>query len=224
MQVKEKQGQHQLSDREVVERVLTGEKELYEILMRRYNQKLYRVIRGYLKDACEVEDAMQNTYLKAYEKLYQFHGEAQFSTWLVRIGINEALGWLRQNQKAAFLHSIQEDQPDQQLLELPDTKSMNPEINTIHKEMQLLLEQAIDNLPTKYRVVYMLREVEEMSTAEVTACLAISESNLKVRLHRAKTLLKENLYQLSASRDVFTFGSKHCDKLVNQVMARLQQV
>jgi RNA polymerase sigma factor (sigma-70 family) len=224
MQVKTIQGQHQLSDSEVVERVIAGEKELYEILMRRYNQKLYRVIRGYLKDEYEVEDTMQNTYLKAYEKLYQFNGEAQFSTWLVRIGINEALGWLRQNHKAAFLHTTEEDQLGLQLLELPDTKSMNPETNTIHKEMQHLLEQAIDSLPPKYRMVYMLREIEEMSTAEVTACLAISESNIKVRLHRAKTLLKENLYQLSSSRDVFTFGSRHCDKLVHQVMAKLQDV
>ncbi|WP_347158167.1 RNA polymerase sigma factor [Pontibacter chitinilyticus] len=226
MQARETQYRQQqlLADIEVVERVIAGEKQLYEILVRRYNQRLYRVIRGYLKDESEVEDAMQNTYLKAYEKLYQFKDEAQFSTWLIRIGINEALGRLRQHKKSASLHTAPDNLPEVQLLELPDVKSMNPETKTIYREAQQLLEQAIEALPPKYKMVYMLREVEEMSTAEVISCLDISESNVKVRLHRAKSLLKESLYQLSASQDVFTFGLKRCDRIVEKVMTKLEAV
>ncbi|MBF9252608.1 RNA polymerase sigma factor [Pontibacter sp. 172403-2] len=221
MQATQVKNTQQLSDIEVVRRVLAGEKELYELLMRRHNQKLYRVIRAYLKDECETEDAMQNTYLKAYEKLYQFSGNAQFSTWLIRIGINEALGWLRKNEASVCKRAAQDGPTEDRVLELPDTKAMNPETKMIQQETQQMLEQAIDALPPKYKIVYLLKEVEDMSTSEVTASLHITESNVNVRLHRAKSLLKESLYELSASKAVFVFGLRRCDKLVEKVMAKL---
>lgn len=160
---------------------------------------------------------MQNVYLKAYEKLYQFKEEAQFSTWLIRIGINEALARLRQKEKLHATLALQDDISKYHVLQLPDLR-MNPESKTIHSEMQQLLEKAIDGLPTRYKVVYILHEVEEMSTAEITGCLGISESNAKVRLHRARLLLKDRLYELSATRDIFNFGFKRCDRLVEKVI------
>lgn len=221
MQATQIKNTQQLSDMDVVKRVLAGEKELYELLMRRYNQKLYRVIRAYLKDECDTEDALQNTYLKAYEKLHQFSGNAQFSTWLIRIGINEALGWLRKNEASGCRQTVQSKLPGGLMPELSDTKTMNPETKMIQQEMQQILEKAIDALPPKYKIVYMLKEVEDMSTSEVTASLQISESNVNVRLHRAKSLLKESLYELSASKAVFVFGLRRCDILVESVMAKL---
>ncbi|WP_242926136.1 RNA polymerase sigma factor [Pontibacter vulgaris] len=215
--------EHSIPDAEVVERVLAGEKELYELLMRRHNQKLYRVIRSYLKDEAEIEDAMQNAYLKAYEKLYQFKAEAQFSTWLVRIGINEALGRLREKGKYTSILSPELGHLALDVLQLPDAISMNPENKAIQKEVKLLLEKAIDNLPAKYKTIYMLREIEEMSNTEVAACLNLSESNVKVRHHRAKALLKESLYALSVNKDVFAFGYRRCDALVAKVMAVLPE-
>jgi RNA polymerase sigma factor (sigma-70 family) len=213
--------QHRIPDAEVVERVLAGEKELYEILMRRHNQKLYRTIRSYLHEEEEVEDTMQDTYLKAYEKLYQFSFKAQFSTWLIRIGINEALGRLREQKKFASFHGQGENLSDLAILELPDTRSMNPEHKAIQKEVKQLLEKAIDKLPAIYKTIYMLREVEEMSIAETAACLNLTEENVKVRQHRAKLLLKESLYQMSVNREVFEFGSGRCDRIVDKVMAAL---
>lgn len=211
--------ENQLTDIEVVNSVLAGEKDLYEVLMRRYNQKLYRVIRAYLKDECETEDAMQNTYLKAYEKLHQFKGTAQFSTWLLRIGINEALGQIRRNGRLAALNAAPSEE---HLLQSPvTTDSMDPETKTIQKEVLQLLEKAIDALPATYRVVYVMREIEELSTSDITACLGISESNVNVRLHRARLLLKESLYELSTSRHIFAFGNERCDRLVEKVMAIL---
>ena len=221
MQATQVKNMQQLSDMEVVRRVLAGEKELYELLMRRYNQKLYRVIRAYLKDVCETEDAMQNTYLKAYEKLYQFSGSAQFSTWLIRIGINEALGWLRKNEASGCRQTVQSKLLGGLMPELSGTKTMNPETRMIQQEMQQILEKAIDALPPKYKIVYMLKEVEDMSTSDVTASLHISESNVNVRLHRAKSMLKESLYELSASKAIFVFGLRRCDNLVEKVMAKL---
>ncbi|MFD2245275.1 RNA polymerase sigma factor [Pontibacter ruber] len=212
---------HRVSDTEVVERVLAGEKEFYEILMRRHNQKLYRIIRSYLHDEEEVEDAMQDTYLKAYKNLSQFSFKAQFSTWLIRIGINEALGRLRQQKKLAAFHDQKDNLSELTLLQLPDTKNMNPEHKAIQKEVKQLLEKAIDKLPAAYKTIYMLREVEEMSVTEVAACLNLSESNVKVRQHRARLLLKERLYEMSVNSEVFEFGSRRCDRMVEKVMGAL---
>lgn len=208
-----------LPDQEVVERVRSGEKGLYEILMRRYNQTLYRAVRSYLRDGDDVQDAMQEAYVKAYTKLDQFKGDSAFSTWLVRIGINEALQVLRK-QRTMHIYT-DPGQRAEGLTQLPDTGQMNPEQRTIRDEHRRLLEQAVDRLPDGYRAVYMLREVEEMSVAEVSQVLGISESNVKVRLHRAKIMVKDALLSAHQAGAAFEFGNAHCDALVAAVMARI---
>jgi RNA polymerase sigma factor (sigma-70 family) len=211
-----------ISDTEVVARILSGEKELYELLMRRHNQKLYRTLRSYLQREAEAQDAMQDTYLRAYEKLHQFRKDALFSTWLVRIGINVALGKLREGKRFATTTTLEGILDDSLIFQLPEPSLMNPEKIAIQKEMKKLLEKAVDSLPEKYRIIYVLREMEDMPISEITRCLDLSESNVKVRLHRAKAMLKEGLYELSVSReDVFEFGSKRCDALAARVMAAL---
>ncbi|MEP6738379.1 MAG: RNA polymerase sigma factor [Chryseolinea sp.] len=204
----------QLDDVTVVRRVIGGEKELFEILLRRHNQTLYRVLRSYLKDEDDIRDAMQNTYLKSFNKLFQFQGNASFSTWLIRIGMNEALLRLKiiKREQANFLGS-----DDERLNLIPD-KQMNAETKIIRREAEQMLEQAIDNLPEMYRVVYMLKEIEGMSNSEVCESLSLTDSNVKVRLHRAKAMLKDSLYTLSISSDVFEFGKGKCDDIVNAVM------
>lgn len=209
------------TDAEVVVRVLDGEISLYELLMRRYNQTLYRTVRSYLKEEQDTEDAMQDTYLAAYEKLYQFRHEARFSTWLIRIGINVALGKLRDRKKFAQAPASDYTLPENYLSLLTQSNFMNPENLAIRKEVKQLVEQAIDRLPEKYRVVYTLLEVEGMSSHEVAQCLDISESNVKVRLHRAKSLLKDSLFRHSVGQDVFEFGSRRCDAMVEYVIAGL---
>jgi RNA polymerase sigma factor (sigma-70 family) len=205
-----------LDDFSVVRRVLAGEKELFEILLRRYNQTLYRVIRGYLRDEKEIQDAMQNTYLKAFDKLFQFKGEAAFSTWLIKIGINEALIRLKQMRKNKTIHS-ELDSDSNQIQQVPD-KQLNAEKAIIRQEAQRLLEAAIDHLPEKYRLIYILKEVEGLSNDQIAESLGISDSNIKVRLHRARLLLKDNLYNRSLGIDVFEFGNARCDAVVNFVM------
>jgi len=213
-------GNARLSDQEVIHKILTGEKQLYEILMRRYNQTLYRAVRSYVKDQ-EVEDIMQDAYVKAFEKLHQFKGEASFSTWLVRIGINEALQYQRKNRKAYYSSLDQQEEGQQNIIQLPDTNKMDPEKRAIKQETRLLLERAIDQLPQKYRIVYILREVEGWSNSEMAQCLNISQSNAKVRLHRARQLLKEHLYKASLDKDLWEFGDQRCNQLVNKVLKRI---
>ncbi len=206
-----------LDDIEVVRRILAGEKELFEILLRRYNQTLYRVIRSYVKDEDEIQDAMQNTYLKAFDKLFQFQGHSTFSTWLIRIGINEALLRLKimKNEKNIYLNST--EFTSEAIHQIPDNQ-MNPEKIILREEAKRILEKAIDSLPEKYRVIYVLKEIEGLSNNEVSESLNLTDSNIKVRLHRAKSLLKDNLYTLSSSTTVFEFGNSRCDAIVHFVM------
>lgn len=210
-----------LTDAAVAERVLAGEVSLYELLMRRYNQKLYRVIRSYLKQEQEVEDVMQDTYLKAFEKLSQFRSDSQFSTWLIRIGINNALARLQEQKRFSPAAPLLDQPEDFSYLLNQTNNPMNPEQLAIRQEVKQLLEKAIDSIPEKYRIVYTLREVEDMPIQEITQCLDLSESNVKVRLHRAKSMLKESLFKLSINRDVYEFGNMRCDRLVEHVLKTL---
>lgn len=209
-----------IPDTEVIKRILDGEKELFEILLRRYNQTLYRVIRSYIQSENDVEDVMQNAYIKAFQKLVQFRGDATFSTWLIRIGINEALQHIRKNKRNPGANGHDEDLT--KILQLPETDKMNPEKHMIKHEIQLLVEKAIDRLPEKYRIIFMLHEVEGAKNSEIANCLNLSDSNVKVRLHRAKNLLKEEFYKLSSEAPVFEFGNSRCDRIVYNVMNNIQ--
>lgn len=210
---------YKISESDVIKRILAGEKELYEILIRRNNQKLYRVIRSYILDSAEVQDIMQNTYLKAFEKLYQFKQDSTFATWLIRIGINEALARLREKSRLLNLSISSIENKSNAILEIPDSDQLNPEKRIIMNEAKQLMERAIDSLSVDYRTVYMMREIEEMSMAEISECLDISVSNAKVRLHRAKNTLKEKLYSISSdSSDLFGFGFTKCDNISDRIM------
>ncbi|WP_223826541.1 RNA polymerase sigma factor [Flagellimonas sp. S3867] len=215
---------HKLPESEIIKRILSGERELYEILLRRNNQKLFRVIRSYIKDESEVEDIMQNTYLKAFEKLYQFKHSSAYGTWLIRIGINEVLARLKEKDRVVHLYQRPFEAKQNTILEIPDKSQLNPEKRIIRNEAKQLLENAIDSLDTKYRTVYILKEIEEMSINDISDCLKISKSNVKVRLHRAKNTLKEKLYELTNNKeDVFGFGFSRCDNITDKVMAAILQ-
>jgi len=206
-----------LADNDVVRRVIAGEKSLFEILMRRNNQKLYRIVRSYLRDEEEIRDVMQNTYLKAFDKLSQFHGDAAFSTWLIRIGINEALMRIKDIKKTKVLYLNSDHVDAEKLNHIPD-KQVSIEKQIIKQEMQQVLEHAIDGLPEKYRVVYVMKEVEGMENLQVAGILGISEANVKVRLHRARAIIKDLLLKFTEGADVFGFGNSRCDALVEAVM------
>ena len=209
-----------LDDATIIKRIIAGEKELFEIILRRYNQTLYRVIRGYLRDTATVQDAMQNTYLKAYDKLFQFRGHSAFSTWLIRIGINEALLQLRGIRKEQAFYVVGQDTDVEEIEQIPD-RQMNPEMLIINQEGDRLVETAIDSLPEKYRLVYILKEVEGLSNGVIAECLGISDENVKVRLHRAHKLLKDSLSIFTSDVRVLEFGNSRCDAVVDFVMLHI---
>jgi RNA polymerase sigma-70 factor (ECF subfamily) len=209
-----------IDDHEVIKRILGGEKELFEILLRRNNQKLYRVVRSYLKDENEVSDIMQNTYLRAYQSLYTFNFKSQFSTWLIRIAINEALRRIESYKRNLFTH-IEAHPDNKKIVSQTDSEYSNPEEKLIRKEAGYLLEKAIDKLEAAYSTPYILFELEGMKISEIAEVLNLSTSNIKVRIHRARQMLKEILYGLSNDRSIFEFGSSRCDNMVEQVMMLL---
>ena len=209
---------HKIKEAEVIKRILGGEKELYEILVRRNNQKLYRIIRSYLKDETEIEDIMQNSYLKAFTKLYQFKLESSFSTWLIRIGINESLARLKEKGKLYFLNEHSDKLKRNTILEMPDNKQLNPQDKMIRNEAKQILENAIDQLDIKYRTVYIMKEVESMSLKEIAMALDLTIANVKIRLYRSKEMLRMKLYELTNDENICEFGFSRCDRVTENVM------
>ena len=210
------------ADGEIVRRVLQGDLVLFELLMRRHNQRVYRAIRSILRDDSESEDVMQEAYVRAYEHLIQFEGRAQFSTWLTRIAVNEALKRLTARGRLDPLDQQQYEGEGGTMTEL-QSNSPTPEASASRSEVSGLLEEAIMALPYTYRTVIVLRDVEEMSTAETAEALSLTESNVKVRLHRAHELLRSDLYTRAgaSSAQAFEFHATRCDRVVQAVFERL---
>ncbi|HUF10185.1 MAG TPA: RNA polymerase sigma factor [Rhodothermales bacterium] len=206
----------QLPDEDVVTRVTAGDTALFEILMRRHNQRMYRMARAILRVDDEVEDVLQQAYFNAYQHLDQFSGESQFSTWLTRIVLNEALG--RRRKRAPLFAEGEEV-----MLNLVDNKIRDPEQQAASSELRSVLESEVSSLPDSFRVVFIMRDVEGLSTAETATCLGVSEDLVKTRLHRARTMLRDNLYRRAGVTvdSIFAFGNARCDRVVAAVMQRI---
>jgi RNA polymerase sigma-70 factor (ECF subfamily) len=210
------------SDEQVVCRILTGETALYELLMRRHNQRLYRVARAILRDDSEAEDVMQDAYVRAYQHLAEFEGRAKFSTWLTRIAVHEALARSRRRARFHSLDNLEESHGD--TMSSLASSDRSPEQKTYDRELAGVLEKAILRLPEDYRLVLMLRDVEGVSTEEAAACLKITEENVKIRLHRARTTLRKHLYAQAGATALhsFQFHAVRCDRVVRSVFAVLK--
>lgn len=207
-----------ISDHEIITRILNGEKNLYALIVRRYNQRLYRVAMSIINDDAEVEDVMQVTYINAYENLGKFAFKASFSTWLTRILINESLLRLKKRGKSI---NMNDDIMDKEIYQQHKIEVQTPVARMLNSELKVALEEAIAQLPEKYRTVFIMREIEDMNVAETQACLDISEANVKVRLNRAKALLKESLSAFYKKEDILHFHLTRCDKMVEQVMSKI---
>jgi RNA polymerase sigma-70 factor, ECF subfamily len=216
--------QEPLSDEEVVARVLAGETGMFEIVMRRHNQRLYRVARAILRNDGEAEDVMQDAYVRAYEHLDQFAGKAKFSTWLTRIAVHEALARQHRGNRYQDLEPMSEREGDP--MDRFASVAPDPEQQASNSEVRRLLEEAVEKLPDAYRTIFMLRDVEEMSTTDTADVLEITEENVKVRLHRARALLRKSLYARAGMerKEAFEFHATRCDRVVKIVFERIQKL
>jgi RNA polymerase sigma-70 factor (ECF subfamily) len=202
-----------LSDEAVINEMRNGNIDLFRIIIKRYNQRLYRTAVAFNIDDDECDDILQKTYISAYEKLYQFKGEAKFSTWLTKILINECLMYKRinknRNRKKESFENVTSIFKEHQ----------TPEDTFMQSELKNILENEINKLPEKYRQVFILREVEGLNVKETSDILGITETNVKIRLHRSKSLLQKKLSENFNYREALTFGNKRCDSISDNVMS-----
>lgn len=212
---------------DIVKRVLGGDSASFELIMRRYNRRLYRIARGVLRSEADAEDVVQDAYIRAYENLERFQGSGPLSAWLAKITVNEALGRLRRAEGAG--KSISFDEPEEREVASFMANMISalptPEQNAARGELRRFMEVAIDALPDPYRMVFVLRGVEEMSVAETADCLDVEPATVKTRYHRARKILQEHLSSLvdSTAGEAFPFDGERCDRIVSGVFRRLEK-
>ena len=217
------------SDTEIARRIGLGDRHAFELLMRRYNQTLYRTARSILRDDAEAEDAVQEAYLLAYRAMGAFRGDAKLSTWLIRIVVNEAIARSRKRARRAEIIQLG-GQPGTDAnapeVNLNEVTPEQPEHAALRAETRRLLESRIDALPETFRTVFVLRALEELSVEETAASLGIPVATVRTRYFRARGLLREALAREIdfAFGDAFAFAGARCDRIVAGVLARLDEI
>jgi len=204
-----------LADEEIVARVCAGDVALFEVLMRRYNQRVYRAARAVLHDDHEAEDAMQEAWVRAFANLSTFAGRARFSTWLTRIVLNHAIERGRVRRRTFDLSAAPRGS-------LPEPVR-SAEQQMLDDELRRALERAVSELPDVYRTTFLLRAVEGLSTAEAAECQDITEETVRTRLHRAREILRHDIERRFGAqlRDCFSFAGARCDRMVAGVLAQV---
>lgn len=217
-----------LTDADLVDLARRGQREAYRQIVQRGNQRLFRIARSVLDDESEAEDAVQDAYLHAFAKLDGFRGESSLLTWLTRIVLNEAYARRRQRRAVVGIEQIEATQSgDSQVLAFPNKfGSEDPAAGATRAQMRELIERAIDRLPEPFRVVFVMRQIEECSVEETANALGIRAETVKTRLHRARRLLHSALQEnlSSALTGTFPFLGARCERLTQTVLARLPQI
>jgi RNA polymerase sigma-70 factor, ECF subfamily len=222
-----------LTDAELAAGIARRDEAAFEALMRRHNGKLFRVARAILKDDAEAEDALQDAYLDAYRHIASFRGTAQLTTWLTRIVVNQALMRLRRQKGAKVVVSLDEwhetssgARGSDREAGMADENSESPAAATLRMEIRRLLEKKVDELPLAFRVVFVMREVDDMTAEDIAVALSIPAATVRTRLFRARALLREALAREmdSAAIDLFGFDGPRCDRIVATVLARARDI
>lgn len=208
------------TEAEVIRRVIEGEKALYEIIVRRFNPFLYKIGRSYNYNHEDTQDLMQETFIDAYKNLLQFEGRADFKTWIIRIMMNNCY---RKRGKASFKNEIMQDANE---YSTPMFSNKNNDIDKIiqNRELGHIIENALRKIPFDYRMVFSLREISGLNVSETAEMLGISEANVKVRLNRAKTMLRRDIENDYSANELFEFNLIYCDPMVENVMNKINEL
>ena len=215
-----RQGEDDLT---LARRVAGGDRHVFEVLMRRYNRRLYRLARAYLRDDADAKDALQDAYLNAYRSIGQFRGEAALATWFSRLVLNACAARKRRSTRrenivplVSFHHHMNE------IAVVPDS-GQGPESLLARAQIRGVLEQKVSELPDAFRVIFVLRSVEEMSVEEIADALSIAQETVRSRHFRARGMLREALAKEIdlAEGEIYEFGGLHCDDIVANVLSRL---
>jgi RNA polymerase sigma-70 factor (ECF subfamily) len=212
-----------LDELSLAARIAGGDPAAFELLMRRYNRRLYRLARAALRDDTEAKDALQDAYLRAYRSIGQFRGEAALSTWLSRLVLNECHARLRRSSRRENIIPIVSADRNMDVYSQVAEPGDSPDRLAARAQIRSVLEQKVGELPEIFRVVFVLRSIEEVSVEEIAATLAITPETVRSRHFRAKGMLRESLAKEIdlAQGDIFEFGGCHCDQVVMNVLARV---
>ena len=214
-----------LSDDELVSLAKERDEDAVRILVRRYNQRLFRIARGIIRDEAEAEDVVQATYVRAFTHLDRFRGDAAFSTWVTRIALNEAYGRLRRRRPTVELSEIDAPAEGGQVIMFPMTpRPTDPETAAGRRQVRELLEAALDRLPEAFRTVFILRELEGLSVEETSALLSVKPDTVKTRLFRARRLMRTEIEKSVSANfaELFPFAGSRCANMADKVIARLR--
>lgn len=209
-----------LSETELINRIIGGEKALYEIIVRRFNPYLYKIGRSYNYKHQDTQDLMQETFVDAYKNLVQFQGRSEFKTWIIRIMMNNCF---RKKEKSSFKNEIMQDINDHSKPLFTD--SNNDTENVVqNRELKYIIEDALSKIPFDYRMVFSLREITGLNVTDTANLLEISETNVKVKLNRAKAKLRSEIEKTYTATELFDFNLIYCDAIVENVMSRIMEL
>lgn len=211
----------QYSDIEIVQKIVAGEFELFEIVIRRNNSFLYKIGRSYNYNHEDTQDLMQDTYIDAFTNLSKFENRSTFKTWIIKIMLNNCF---RKQQKWSFKNIAATEINDKSQPMFSNHQHTDTNKSVLNRELNFVIENALQNVPIDYRMVFTLREVNGLNVAETSNALNISESNVKIRLNRAKTMLRKEVKKAYSAEDIFDFNLVYCDAMVKNVMNKLKEL
>lgn len=209
----------QYSDTAIIQKICAGEFALFEILIRRNNSFLYKTGRAYGYNHEDVQDLMQDTFIDAYTNLEKFENRSSFKTWIIKIMLNNCF---RKKQKSSFKNEVVNEVSDKSIPMFSNQAHTDTGKTVTNRELSFVIEHALERVPLDYRMVFSLREMNGLSVAETAEALNITESNVKVRLNRAKTMLRKEIEKSYTTEDIFEFNLVYCDVMTNNVMNRLR--
>lgn len=211
----------QITDTEIIQKVINGDTNAFEAIIRKYDSLLYKIARGYRFNHEDSQDLMQDAYINIYKNLRKFESRSSFKTWITRIILN--LSYQKRHKPSHGNEEIEINNIPEKSIGL-EAFSKTVEKITENKELGKILENAVHEIPENYRMVFILREVNGLSIAETAEILSLTESNVKVRLSRAKAMLKNEISKTYNARDIFEFNLIYCDAMVHNVMAKIKQI
>ena len=211
-------------DAELVRRALARDGGAFRAIMQKHNRRLYRIARGILRNNADAEDAVQDAYVSAFTNLGSYRGESTLATWLCRIVMNEALGRLRRKRTTVDIAALEPARSEAEIIQFPlSTPNDDPERTMAQRQILQLVEQATDNMPEAFRLVFVTRVIEGMSVEETSELLGIKPETVKTRLHRARRLVRDQLHKQIGPvlMDAFPFAGRRCERVTEAVMKRL---
>jgi RNA polymerase sigma factor (sigma-70 family) len=208
-------------DLQIIQKIAGGETELFEIIIRRNNAFLYKVGRSYKYNHEDTQDLMQDTYIDAFNHLSGFENRSSFKTWIIKIMLNKCF---KKQQKWSFKHVAPTEIDDTSLPMFSNEQHTDTNKAVMNKELSFVIENALQQVPVDYRLVFTLREINGLNVSETADTLNISEANVKARLSRAKTMLRKEVEKTYSAEEIFEFNLVYCDAMVERVMKQLKNV